>query len=109
MAVQWQVRELKTNSSGGVTFVHFCAWDEEVSGSGLTTVRRSGYWDGAYDFTPDPSAVGYTDFENLTEDQVLTWCKSLLGSDVVAEKEAAVTAQLQSQQIESRSADLPWR
>ena len=108
MAVRWQVREIKTNSDGGVTYVHLCAWDEEVSTEGGATRRIDGYWDGAYEFTPDPSASGYTNLEDLTEDQVLTWCKSLLGTDGVAEKEAAVAAQIEAKKSESQSTAFPW-
>jgi len=109
MAVQWQVREIKTNSDGGVTSVHFCVWDEEVSGEGIMTRRLDGYWDGIYEFTPDNLDSGYTNLEDLTEDQVLTWCKSLLGTDGVAEKEAAVATQIETKRSESIATAFPWR
>jgi len=109
MAINWSVRRIKTNSSGGVTEVHYCAWDEEVSGSGLTTSRISGSWDGIQTFTPDSSSFLYTQFDQLTENEVLDWCKDLIGTEKIASIETSIANQILQQQTEDIEVSFPWR
>jgi hypothetical protein len=109
MAVKWNVRRIKANSSGGVTEVHYCAWDEEVSGSGIATSRISGSYDGIQTFTPDSSNSLYTQFDQLTEDEVLAWCKELIGTEKMTLIETSIANQILQQQTEDTEVSFPWR
>lgn len=108
MAVRWQIREIYKNTSGGVTQVHFCAWDEEFEGEEPHRIKLVGYYDEILDFAPDSSEAGFTPFENLTESQVVGWCTTRLGTERVAEIETAVGQQITSQRGQSQPAAFPW-
>ena len=42
MAVTWGVKEIKADENGGVTYVHYFAFDEEITGEGLDQIVPHG-------------------------------------------------------------------
>ncbi len=108
MAVTWDIKQIKTNDSGGVTYVLYFAWDEEVQGEGLDQRVFHGYYDGFVEYTPDSASSEYTDFNSLTKEQVLAWVKTTIGSDMVNTIESAIATQIEDRkQIEGPVA-FPW-
>lgn len=108
MAVTWDIKEIKANDNGGVTYVHYCAWDEEVTGEGLTSRRYYGYYDGFIEYTPNETSEGYTNFNDLTKEQVISWVKTTLGNDMVGTIESAIATQIEGRKEIEGPIDFPW-
>jgi hypothetical protein len=108
MAIIWDIKRLGTDDSNGVNYVHYFAWDVEVAGEGLETRKYHGYYDGFIEYTPDPSADGYTDFNDLTKDQVVGWVKTSLGSEQVATIESAIATQITTRKEAPAPVTAPW-
>ena len=47
-------------------------------------------------------------FDQLTEQMVVSWVKEKIGTDKVAEIEAALQAQIDQQHAPANAAGLPW-
>lgn len=54
-------------------------------------------------FSPEQQGGSYTPYDQLTEEQVISWVKQALGPDLVAKTEEAIVNMLSAQQ-----APLPW-
>jgi hypothetical protein len=108
MAVVWDIKEIRTDIDQGITYVHYCASDQETSGSGLEIRIYDGYYDAFVEFNPDPSAEGYTDFANLSKEQVLSWVKSSIGGDMVTTIETAIANQITRAKGSSQTTEMPW-
>jgi hypothetical protein len=108
MAITWDIKEIKINDNNGVTYVHYFAWDEEVTGEGLNSRTYHGYYDGFVEYEPDAESDGYTVFNDLTKEQVLGWVNSTIGSEMVTTIENAIAAQItNAKQLEAKVA-FPW-
>jgi len=90
----WNVIQLDTQPSAGklsdyVVTVHWTlsASDGDHIGSVYGTVS----------FNVDSSKPKYTDFSNLTLDEVLAWVHDSLGSDQIAALKANVATQIEAQ------------
>ena len=108
MAVTWDIKEIKTDGSGGVTYVLYFAWDEEVTGKGLNSRSYHGYYDGFVEYTPNGSAEGYTNFNDLTKDQVIGWVKETLGGEKVDTIESAIATQIADRKQIQDPVTFPW-
>lgn len=108
MAVTWDIKELKTDGSGGVTYVLYFAWDEEVQGEGLDQRVFHGYYDGFVEYTPDSISSEYIDFNSLTKEQVLSWVKTTIGSDMVTTIENAIGTQIEDKKQIEEPVVFPW-
>ena len=108
MAVTWDIKEIKANDSGGITYVLYFAWDEEVTGEGLNSRSYHGYYDAFVEYTPDETAEGYTNFNDLTKEQVIGWVKETLGSDMVDTIESAIATQIEDKKQLQGPMDFPW-
>lgn len=108
MAITWDIKELKTDANNGVNYVLYFAWDEEVTGEGLESRSYHGYYDAFIEYAPDPSAEGYTAFNDLTKDQVIGWVKASLGSEQVATIEAAIATQIADKKQLQGPIAMPW-
>ena len=108
MAVTWDIKEIKTDGSGGVTYVLYFAWDEEVTGEGLESRSYHGYYDGFVEYTPDETTESYTNFNDLTKEQVIGWVKETLGSDTVNTIESAIATQIEDKKQLQGPIDFPW-
>jgi len=108
MAITWGVKEIKADENGGVTYVHYFSFDEEITGEGLDQTVYTGYYDAFVEYTPDSTSDGYTGFADLTEEQVIAWVKNTIGSEMVTTIENAVAAQItNAKQLEAKVA-FPW-
>ena len=108
MAITWDIKELKTDANNGVNYVLYFAWDEEVTGEGLESRSYHGYYDAFIEYTPDPSAEGYTAFNDLTKDQVIGWVKESLGAERVTEIENAIATQIETKKQLQGPIAMPW-
>lgn len=85
---------LERTQDGGVVVAHWTA--SKVDGE----LTASTY--GTKSFTPDPSAEGFTAFEDLTEELIVGWfteeetgqIESVLDADLAAQKEPQVISGL---------------
>lgn len=108
MAITWDIKELKTDENNGVNYVLYFAWDEEVTGEGLESRSYHGYYDAFIEYTPDSDAENYTEFKDLTKEQVIGWVKESLGTEQVTEIEDAIATQIENKkQLQGRIA-MPW-
>jgi|11_taG_2_1085331.scaffolds.fasta_scaffold01648_2 hypothetical protein len=108
MAITWDIKRLETDNNNGVNYVHYFAWDVEETGEGLDARKYHGYYDAFIEYTPDPSADGYTAFNALTKEQVIGWVKASLGSEQVTTIESAIATQIaEKKQLQGRTS-LPW-
>jgi hypothetical protein len=86
----------RTADTQGVVVVHWKA--EKVSGE----LTANTY--GTKSFTPDPSAEGFTAFEDLTEATVVGW----FTEEETAQIESVLDADLEAQKAPQVISGLPW-
>ena len=109
MAVTWNIMELERETTNqGVVVAHWTVSDSEVVGQGEDAVTHSGSSYGSSSFTPDSSAEGFTEFDALTEADVIAWVKSSLGEQGVLEIESRIAAQIAESKIPAVATGLPW-
>ena len=108
MAITWDIKRLGTDDNNGVNYVHYFAWDVEETGEGLDARKYHGYYDAFIEYTPDSSADGYTDFNELTKEQVISWVKTSLGSEQVATIESAIATQIADRKQMQGHIAMPW-
>ena len=87
---------LERTQDGGVVVAHWTA--SKVDGE----LEAKSY--GTKSFTPDPSAEGFTAFEDLTEETVVGW----FTDEEVAQIESVLDADLLAQAEPQVIAGLPW-
>ena len=87
---------LERTQDGGVVVAHWTA--TKVDGE----LEAKTY--GTKSFTPDPSAEGFTAFEDLTEETVVGW----FTEEEVAQIESVLDADLLAQAEPQVIAGLPW-
>ena len=87
---------LERTQDGGVVVAHWTA--SKVDGE----LTASTY--GTKSFTPDPSADGFTAFENLTQEIVVGW----FTEEEVAQIESVLDADLEAQAAPQVISGLPW-
>ena len=108
MAITWGVKEIRADQNGGVTYVHYFAFDEEITGEGLDQQVYTGYYDAFVEYTPDTTSEGYTDFADLTEEQVVSWVKDTIGADMISTIENAIADQITRDKEANASLAFPW-
>lgn len=87
---------LERTQDGGVVVAHWTA--SKVDGD----LTASTY--GTKSFTPDPSAEGFTAFEDLTEDTVVGW----FTEEETAQIESVLDADLEAQAAPQVISGVPW-
>ena len=101
MAVTWTISTLERNTSDdGVVVAHWRASDVDGDHSG------SSY--GTCSFTPDSSAEGYTAYADITEAQVIGWCKDSMGEEAVTALEDSIAAQIADSKAPALAIGTPW-
>ena len=100
MSIDWVISTLERDADDGVVTAFWLAekTDEEYMGSVCYNCS----------FTPAPSSAGYTNYADLTEQQVIGWVKDALGQDKISEIEADIDGQI----LASRSViseGVPWK
>jgi hypothetical protein len=87
---------LERTQDGGVVVAHWTASKVDVELTASTYGTKS--------FTPDPSAVGFTAFEDLTEATVVGW----FSAEETAQIESILDADLAAQKSPQVIAGVPW-
>ena len=87
---------LERTQDGGVVVAHWTATKQDGELTASTYGTKS--------FTPDPSAEGYTAFEDLTEETVVGW----FTEEEVAQIESVLDADLLAQAQPQVISGLPW-
>lgn len=85
--MEWKIKTLDRNADGGVVEAH---WTVSKTSGDYTA---SAY--GSVTFKPDPTAAGFTSYENLTEAQVLQWVKDYFDTEGVDNDMVSTTAQIE--------------
>lgn len=57
---------------------------------------------------PNPQAESYIPFEELTEEDVVSWIKNILGEEDLAKKEQVIAQKIQEQKTPKVQSGLPW-
>jgi hypothetical protein len=87
---------LERTQDGGVVVAHWTA--SKVDGD----FTASTY--GTKSFTPDPESEGFTAFENLTQEIVVSW----FSDEETAQIESVLDADLEAQAAPQVISGLPW-
>lgn len=91
-------------ADGGVIVVHWeCVAEETV---GEKTFRELVY--GSFNLTPEPSSPEFIPYENLTEENVLSWVYQYAGIEKT-EVELKLQNNIDQQKSPSTLAGLPWQ
>jgi len=94
----WTIANLERNTEdGGVVVAHWRV--TEVDGD----YSASSY--GTVGFTPDASADGFIEFDDLTEETVIGWVKDALDVEAI---EAGLLAKIEADKNPVSTAGLPW-
>ena len=94
----WTIAQLERNASDdGVVVVHWrvVAQDENYTASSY----------GTQSFTPDPESPDFVDFEDLTEEVVISWVKNGMDAEAL---EAGLTSRIEEQKAPAIIAGMPW-
>lgn len=92
----WSIADLKRNADGGVTEATFQVLADD--GTNQAT------WTSAHEFEPDPSASNFIPYSSITEEIVLNWIHTMIGSDAVRDTEAFAERALADSQLTGT----PW-
>lgn len=99
--ITWNINTLERNTADGIVFnAHY-----------TVTAEDDTYSSGAYGSVGlEAPAEGDTviPYDELTSEIVLGWVQDKLGSEKVAEVEAALQAQIEEQKAPSKATGLPW-
>jgi len=88
--------DLERKQNGGVVVVH---WTASKTDGDFTA---SSY--GTQSFEPDPLAATFTAFDDLTEEDIISW----FSEDQVLEIETALDANLEAQSAPQVITGVPW-
>lgn len=106
----WSIHRCKRDSdTGGITGVcAVCtATDTRMVEGEEVTHKKQKYV--VYDeLTPDPSSIEFIPFENLTQQDILTWVDNLLGSSKKQEIETTLKNKVNDKFVPSSSLGNPW-
>lgn len=95
--MNFTISTLESNTDGGVVTVHWQV--SKTSGDYVASTY------GTVDFTPDPTAAGYVEYNSLTENSVITWVQGALDTDAL---EASLDADLAEQASPTIIVGKPW-
>ena len=99
-----KTRKKCNTSDGGVVTAHWNAGESET----VSGVLHSGRRFGAARFTPDASDAGFVAYASLTEEIVIGWVKTSLGSSEVTAVEASIAEQIADSKAPAQASGVPW-
>ena len=109
MSVIWKVIQTERETTNdGVIVAHWTASDSDTVGTGDDAVTHTGNSYGSVGLTPDHTADGFIDYEDLTENNVVGWVKDSLGSEEVTLVEESIAAQIADSKAPAMASGLPW-
>jgi hypothetical protein len=92
-----------------------CEFEAETGGVITAHWRVTAYFEelsvvayGSVNFTPDPTSDQFTPYSDLTQEQVIGWVKSTLGSEQVEAIESNLAKQLDELKQPKILTGLPW-
>jgi len=108
MAVTWHIINLEATKTVGslsdvVHTVHWTATDREFVGS----IQHVGHRYGSVQLAAADSS-SFTAYESLTEDTIIGWVKTIIGTDRVTEIENQVAAQITESKTPTEISGVPW-
>ena len=102
----WTISTLERElSDGGVVVAHWRATATETVGEGDEAVTYSASNYGTVGFTPDPSSADWTDYDDVTEADVIGWVQAEVDKDEI---EASLAAQIEADKNPTQAAGVPW-
>ena len=90
---------------GAVIVAHWRCNAEQTEGTGDDAVNYSATNYGTCGFTPDPSAAGYIQYDDLSESDVIGWVQADLDKDSI---EASLQANIDGQINPTQASGVPW-
>ena len=109
MSVTWNIIQTERETTNdGVTVAHWTASDSETVGTGDDAVTHTGNSYGSVGLTPDHTADGFIDYEDLTESDVIAWVKDSIGDTELTGIEESIAAQIADSKAPATAAGLPW-
>ena len=96
---------LPADMNGAVVVAHWRCNAEQTEGTGDDAVTYNASSYGTCGFTPDPTASDYIPYDQLTESDVVGWCKNELDQDAI---EASLQANIDAQITPSTATGTPW-
>ena len=87
---------LERTQDGGVVVAHWTATKQDGEFEAKTYGTKS--------FTPDPSAEGFTAFEDLTQEKVISW----FDAEEVTQIESVLDSDLEAQKAPQVISGTPW-
>lgn len=103
----WKITGLKTaNVEGFADAVVQTYWEKK----GIDEDGVEGTFSGATPFTPDPTDASgpFIPFQELTEEDVLSWIKSVVVSEYEKHVNDQIEKQIQSKKMVVKDVTLPW-
>jgi len=107
MAITWKAIQLDRQLKDGdkdnvVTSVHWEAIDSEVDGEKTYTGRVYG------SVGLDAPGDSFIPYSEISEEQAISWAKSALGENKVADIEKSVENQIDEQKTPTTGEGVPW-
>ena len=109
MAAIWDVLQTERElANGGITVCHWSVVDSETVGSGESAVLHQATAVGTCSLTPDHTASDFKDYESVTKENAIAWCKESLGETEVSSIEASLAAQITESKTPTNALGIPW-
>ena len=104
MAVVWNILQLERQiSTGGIYAAHWLVEDHEV----VDDIIHVGRVADVETLEVDPSSESFTPYADVTEEQVITWVKASLGSEVDTILNSVAT-QIEESKTPTTAKGTPW-
>jgi len=108
MAVTWHIINLEATKTVGslsdvVHTVHWTATDREF----VESIQHIGHRYGSVQLAEADSS-SFTAYDSLTEDTIIGWVKTIIGTDRVTEIENQIAAQITESKTPTEISGVPW-
>ena len=108
MAVTWHIKNMEATKTVGslsdvVHTVHWTATDKEF----VETIGHFGHRYGSIELAA-PDSSSFTAYDSLTEDTIIGWVKTSIGTEGVTEIENQVAAQITESKTPTEISGVPW-
>ena len=106
MEIQWSVEKLISDKkSGGVVRVEWNSFVKETRNQEILVASRSG----EVEFAPDPSSSDFIAFENLSENDVLSWVWSSVDKNSIETELKKQIEDFEAQPETLTTEEIPWQ
>lgn len=109
MAVTWRIESTGSDvNTGEIAEVHWEASDYEIVGEGSKQILHRGRLYGTERLEADSSSEDFIQWQDVTEENVLNWVKSVLGAEKVTEIETEIARQITESKTPVTNYANPW-